>query len=600
MGKIVISSNLKSLLKFLKKDKEKYFYLCLDAGLFLIEDSLSKRGYRKIDTGEGLNDLDFEKEYVDFIGGLNRDYNSLHWWATTASYKGTFISNLCRTVFNYYCVTSLIKKQGRNYILINNDAVLNNSIKKFCGENGIDCILLDPVKNRTGIAYLRRYVMSCVYFICNGWVRKTLASVQLSEVIKKASKKDKPCYVIRSWLDSRSFLRGGEYKDLYFGSLPGYLKQKGENIIILGGILTGYREMVHKIRKAKNFTVMPQEYFIGYFDYFKIIILNFFNKPKISKPVMFCGLDVTDFLRESLKKDYEYNEINKNLIHYYYIRGVLKKIKVSVFLYPFENQSWEKMSIVAFKKHSPSTRLIGYAHSSFRPYLFGYLCSKKEEKSIPFPDKIITVGEEFRSILEKSGNYTNNVKISAGCALRYEHMLNRNSIKRNKYGKILVALSMDIDYSLKLLKLLSDFLTTRDDYEVILRPHPFMLIDVILDKYNIKLHRGFRISKGQRLEEDLKESIAVIYADTTSCMEALMCGVPVIYVDLKEQASLDPLFNINSLKWSISDKNELSTVIDNIHGMDDEEYLRKWSKAAIYLKRYFYPVEEKYMKEFIV
>ena len=101
MKKIVVSSDLTKLNSFLKNNKEEYFYLCPDSSLFGIEDFLCKKGYKKIDINEGLGGLDFRKEYVDFIGKLNRDYNSLHWWASTISYKGTFASNLYRDIFSF-------------------------------------------------------------------------------------------------------------------------------------------------------------------------------------------------------------------------------------------------------------------------------------------------------------------------------------------------------------------------------------------------------------------------------------------------------------------------------------------------------------------
>ena len=73
--------------------------------------------------------------------------------------------------------------------------------------------------------------------------------------------------------------------------------------------------------------------------------------------------------------------------------------------------------------------------------------------------------------MEESGNYKNKVELSEGCSLRYEHIFNKNRIPWNKNGRILAALSMDIAYSLKLLKLLCDTFTGRQRYKIILRPH---------------------------------------------------------------------------------------------------------------------------------
>ena len=134
MSKIIISSDPEKLNNFLKNSKEKYFCLCPDINLCKVEDFLNKKGCQIVDINNGSEGLDFRKEYVDFIGGLNRDYHSLHWWATSLSYKGTFVSNLSNDIYNYYCIVSLIKKQEHDYIVVSRNPVLNNSIKKYCIE----------------------------------------------------------------------------------------------------------------------------------------------------------------------------------------------------------------------------------------------------------------------------------------------------------------------------------------------------------------------------------------------------------------------------------------------------------------------------------
>ena len=100
-----------------------------------------------------------------------------------------------------------------------------------------------------------------------------------------------------------------------------------------------------------------EEYFVGYFDYIKVIFLNLINRPRIDKGLNFLELDVADLVKECLDKDYECGEVNKNLSYYYYIKGLLKKVKVDKLVFTFENQSWERMIVSGIRKYSPSTRL---------------------------------------------------------------------------------------------------------------------------------------------------------------------------------------------------------------------------------------------------
>ena len=597
--KIVVSSDPNNLKRFLQNQNDSYFYISIDPISPDFETILREKHCKKIDVNEGSDGIDFRKEYVDFIGKLNHDYRSIYWWATTLSYKGTFASSPHKDIFNYYCIDSLIKKKNCNYVIINNDPILNSSIKNNCERSGIECRLLDSARPLSRISHYRRCVLGAVYFLCEGWVKKLWTSICLSRSIKKSLKKDVAYYVLRSYVDERSFAGAAGYKDLYFGRLPEYLNAKDKKFIILTGMLTNYKNLCRRLKDIRHIMVIPQEYFAGYLDFLKVSALTFINKVRVRKPILFCGLEVTEFVEQSIRKDYEFGEIQKNLMYFYYIKNLSKKMKIDRFIYPFENQAWEKISILAVRKYSPSSGITGYAHSSFRPNLFGYSCSDDEKGVIPFPDKIVTVGKELKNIVEGFGNYPDKTQISMGCALRYEYFFNENTISRNKNGKILAALSMDFNRCLRLLRFLIDSFTGRDHHEIILRSHPFLPVEAIIQKYDLKLNNNFQISKNLEIRQDLDDTSMLIYTDTTSCMEALMRGTPVINIDFKEEASPDPLFNLNSLRWVVSSKKDMLKAVEHIYGMDDEEYARKNNAASSYLKKYFYPVQENYLKEFI-
>ena len=599
MRNIIISSGYKDLKQLLEKNKEEYCYIKLENSPFAIEEFLKQRGYCRLDIREGLGKIDFRTEYIDFIGKLNRCYNSIHWWANSISYKGTFVSDLYQKIYHYYCLVSLITRYDRNFIIISNDLLLNKCISKYCIENGIECVSLGRKSKNNRILHFRKCLFSALYFLLKGWRHRFSISLHLSRKIEKSLKRNDFYYVIKSWIDKRSFSSNAAYRDLYFGSLPEYLKQKKKELIILVGSLSGYNQLITKIKSIEGFLVIPQEYFVGYLDYLKVSFSTFINRPKIKK-IMFHDLEVTDLVKQCLDKDYENNEINENLIYYYCIRGLLKKIKVKNFIYVFENRAWERMSILAARRHSPSTKIVGYVHSSIRQSFLGYFQSKEEKDIVPSPDKILTVGEEPMLMLAQSGNYNDSVELSEGCALRYEYFFRNNKIERDKKGRVLVAFPIDLSYSLRLLEFLKEAFGEKYKYRIALRSHPFTPIETLIEKYNLSLNNNFKISETPTLEQDLKDVSALIYVDSTSCMEALMRGVPVIHVDFKESLNRDPLFKLNSLKWTVSDERKLHGIIDHIYNMDEEEYLREYKHARAYLKSYFYPIKEKYLEKFVI
>lgn len=603
MKQIFICSNSVNDIKGLLENNSinnEWFFIFVDAGSGTdAEALLIEKGCTKVNINSGLGGMDFKKEYIDFIGILNRGYNSIYWWANSISFKGTFVYDLSQEIFNYYCIAGLVKNHERNYIILSDNLVLNDSIADYCRLKNISFRRFDTGNKEGRFTFLKRSIWNNGYFICQGWARKFVVSWYLSKQIKKALKKNTKYYVLRSWLNKRSF-HGNIYNDLFFGSLPEYLKQNNKEYFVLAGILTDYKNMIFKIKEAGESLIIPQEYFAGYMDYLKALMLTWLNRVKIKKPAIFCGLDVTKILTRCLKKDYEAGEINKNLMYYYYAKGLSKKAKIDTFMFTFENQAWERMSILALKRYVSNARLFGYAHSSITQSQLGYFISKEEQDIVPLPDKIITAGKEPQLILSSNGNYPGRTKLVEGCALRYEYLFKKNGIERHREGNILAAFSINGQYSLKLLEFLSNSLGGIDKYKVVLREHPFSPIHSMMKKRGVPLNDNFSISKASRFEDDLKDAGLFIYIDTTSSIEALMCGIPVIHIDFKEPASPDPLFKLDSLKWTVSEEDELRKVVDYVYGMNNEEYLKKYEGAASYLKNYFYPTEEKYLREFII
>lgn len=597
MKNIIIAANQSKLLSFLGKDTKGYLYILLDDSLDGLENFFEEKGYAREDIDKAGSRIDFRSEYINFIGGLNRKYNSVYWFANSISCKGTFVSTLHKRIYNYFCIIALIKNSNANYIIGSGDVVLNNSIKKYCEGNDIGCFLLGNQKKKGRLVHFRRCLLGGIRFVWDGWLRKLLTQVYLAKAVTKGLKSDKSYYVIKSWVEKRSFRADNSYADVFFGRLPDYLR--GKEFIILAGILTDYRDMIRKLRGIKELLVVPQEYFVGYFDYMRVAFLALAKVPRIKAPIKFIDLDVTDLVKDSLGKDYEYGEIQKNLIYGRYIKGLTEKIKVNTFIYTFENQSWERISILALRRYSPMTKIIGYAHAAIPQSALSYFYSREEEDAIPFPDRVITIGMETKLLLSSEGRYSKKVDLSEGCALRYEHVFKKQKKERFKGKNILVAFSIHRHYSWRLLKFLHDSLKDKGGYNMILRAHPFSPMESMLERSGLSLNPNFIISTKSRLEEDLLNSSMLIYVDTTSSIEALMCGVPVIYVDLREPICTDPLFKLNSLKWSVSNGNDLCRVIDYILNMDDAEYLKKFNEAMAYLRQYLYPVEEKCLKQFV-
>ena len=75
-------------------------------------------------------------------------------------------------------------------------------------------------------------------------------------------------------------------------------------------------------------------------------------------------------------------------------------------------------------------------------------------------------------------------------------------------------------------------------------------------------------------------------------------GIPVIYIDLGDILSVDPLFECEALKWVVRTKKELLDAIETINSMTDDEHMYKWIEAKKYLNDYFSEINDERLNAF--
>ena len=118
--------------------------------------------------------------------------------------------------------------------------------------------------------------------------------------------------------------------------------------------------------------------------------------------------------------------------------------------------------------------MIGYQHSVVPQASANAFISNIEADIIPTPDKILTVGEKPRKIMEKYGFFEPG-KIEPACALRFEYLFRSPRHSRKKEGHILLALE-GLDGAHKLINYAMTQLRDSSFYRVRFRTHPEMPI----------------------------------------------------------------------------------------------------------------------------
>jgi len=585
------------LLAFLKKNKEKYFLLNLSE-----HNDIPNLEFKNIILlkQKPFNKEKLREEYIDFIGVLNKKYASLLWWAGSISSKNQFVSGLFRNICRFLQFIEAAEKNSQEKIIVlTNDMSLIDQIRAYCNENNIK-VNLYGWKFRTKSKFFLQIITlisSTSRFLVSGWRRKYLISRNLRETIIGKLNCKKYYYVLRTWIDNRSFNSENKFYDTYFGKLDEYI-QKKKNIIILVEILSDFNENLQKIKNnVSNKLIIPQEYFLYYLDYIRALLLSLKKIDIHSDDTKFFGYNVHRLIQNELKSNLFEGEIRNNLLYYFIAKNLSKQVQCDFFTYTFENHSWEKMIILGLKKYSKDTFTIGYQHSNITKRLFNYFNSEKERSIVPYPNKIISVGKVSQKILVKYCNYEESI-VKEGCALRYEYIYKTDIFERTKKHNILVATSASINESTKVIEFICRTLK-KSHYTIIFRPHPLISFEKIKEKLDDKLNSNFIISKKSNVEQELKTSDILIYTLTSLCLEAVMVGIPVIYVDIDEIYDCDPLFECNHLKWRIGLEKELLKAVNEIYTMSDLEFKKQQILARKYMEDYFLPVTDERLEEFL-
>jgi len=549
---------------------------------------------------EGMPDKDiFEKQYIDMIAALGKDNNSPHWWASALSEKNSFASKLFSRMYKLVYLNRRLETDKKACINVKcSDPVLVNQIfLNYKKEFSIDCstkmfIGLRLGRIRSWVAGIFRLLKKSIEKYINVlYTRKALKGIRIT-----AGKK--PGYtVLATNADHRNY-GFGKYQDPYFKRLPEFLSGEGKNVLIFSRILSDYRNMVSNFAGDKENKIITSDMYLKGSDIAGSLLAAFFKRPRLRGKVVFNGIDITGLLRDELFRDISTGNFLSSLVWYYSCKRLAESVPVERFIYTFENYAWEKTGIMGLRAGNPSIKIVGFQHAFISRNSFKYLPGAGEEKTLPLPDKIVTMGLKTKDILKRLGNYPEDI-ISTGCALRQEYLSGVKVLDRNSSGDIFVPLTITIDDTLKVFRFLYDAGLGKRPEKIYFRFHPATPVDKVLQSLDFDLPKNFIVSENPSMEEEMSRAGIVLYTWTTVCLEALKMGRPVIYLDVNFPMDVDPLFECGYLKETCSVPGDLIGKIDSLKSMDNGAFNKDLRGAQEYLDGYFYPVNKENMAVFL-
>jgi hypothetical protein len=521
--------------------------------------------------------------YIDYIGKLDIENNSLMWWASSVSEKSPYRSKN----FLYICWIKifqdiLLKYSKDPIVFFVEKKAVRHAILKNVPIDNFEVIEDFEESTREAIKNLKEFISYKGWFLLSNIYRVSIARHFYRK--QKGVGPRKPSVLIHTWVDERSFDDKGSYRENYFGNLPDYLRKSGKNVVIVPHLLsTGpYRKIVDSMSKSKDVFLLPHS-LLSIRDVISVFFTTLVNVPqKLSFP-KFEDMDISEVINDGLKNDWVGTYVAFDLLIYRFVRRLKEKgYSVDTMLYPYENQIWERVLCTAMRRFFPHTYLIGYQHSSISRMYLNYFISKLETDIIPFPDRVVTNGKYTRDLFVESGYPAK--KVVQGGAVRYTYLLESKISARHREGSpvVLVTPSIGMFEAMELIwKVLKAF-EHRNDYRVLIKCHPDMPFERISEHLRIKLPDHFTVSDSP-FADLLKGSDVLIYTYSTTCIEAIASGIPAVHVESDLTVDLDPLDFYPGAGLSARNPEEIVKGVEEAITMDEKELSRKrkiWSDVV--------------------
>tara|TARA_B100000315_G_scaffold241067_1_gene261545 strand:- start:927 stop:2585 length:1659 start_codon:yes stop_codon:yes gene_type:complete len=452
-------------------------------------------------------------DFIDYIAEIGKNQiNQVKWWATTIASK----SNLQSDFFSYICLLktfSLLEDKNRCSIVFVDDIRLFFLIKRnYKISTTIFSVII--------ASYI--YIYKVIFMFMRGTFSRAkfiflrLLYDNYSKNIFERHNGD--CTYIYSWVEDRSFNSKGEYNDPYF---PGINNFSPLNTYI---IFLPYYVKKHLMKKFDKKALLDG--LSSYSSFGKIIKSSLsFYKPIIN--TSFYNFDLRTLWFFEILTDVTTNKYVSNIHEYYCWLDFFKSPRKKI-LYPFENQPWEKMMILASEAVKSDTSIMGCLHTTTHRLLLSFHTTKKDVSYLPLPHVIIVNSKPVERLYIKYFK-DKSTEIINGGSLRFSAtniQKIKNSADRQVIGVMLSCINSQTKEQLYDLNNNSN-----PQFDYLIKPHPDLPVYENYWQNNISYFSG--------TAEELYNIVdAIVYCSSTSGMEAYSYGIPVFrfltqYLDLE-------------------------------------------------------------------
>lgn len=392
----------------------------------------------------------------------------------------------------------------------------------------------------------------------------------------------------------------GAYRDRYFRGMVDYFESAG----FLPAVLPRYADMtlkqfpsfLRRLRMSPRLFAAP-ELFMHPFDLLVAGVMCFAGTR--NDGWKFRGLDI-EKMANSTRLTTAMKRYSALLLHLSLLRAARHGLRPVNAVLWHENQPEDKAIALALHRTQPQTRVIGIKPFVPMPNLMSQFNTTGQVEQGVAPRFTWVCGEDQASCFsahDKLGQYF------VVPALRYAHLHATPSSQEPEGTELAILLTFSAEESLSILRLaaLEQSLLHRSFSGIIVKPHPDLADESFKDKVTSLLggEGNYRwVTDG--MDVTLGHARAVLTAGTSSAVEALGRGIPVMIAGVAAGLEMNPLEWFDPRMWCVIDgESSLRRVVQDwtpAHPLPEGDRRRLGTHVR---ERFFLRADEQSMRRYI-
>lgn len=507
---------------------------------------------------------------------LNKQYGTFEWWGGHVASRSSSATPLILNITYLFCAKKILLDSPKNVIFITQSTALGDCIlgmARGLGYNPLDYRKINRVMGE--LARYLRYTAHILYFLKVVYQERS-AVLKFFKPLCAKKTAPKKRVVIRSWVTMSDLGRAGDSQDRNFGSLPQWLGSQGYEVWFLPmfmNISISAKELYRSL-KGRNLPYLFPAHYLKLSDYLGALAGSFklFKHPV--QDAQIGDVDLSLLFNEVLMRGFYTHLLLLNLTSFMLKRLKERGFEIDGFYYPFESNPPEKQFILSCRKYFPSSKIIGFQHTTFFPNQLTYHLAAGESDYHPLPDKIICSGPIYMR-LHKEAGFPPGLLVSGG-NLRFKSVYRENQynddMRDSETRMIMLPLTFSYDLAFELFVKVREALNNISGYRVCIRNHPLLSKDKLIEFLNKDGINNYEFIDEGIIQEWFPKTDAVISTGASiTILEAAVFGVPVIRVIPDNTFFYDPFIWPDYPLKPVNSSQEIKSQLELIEKINRED-----------------------------